>query len=38
MNDDIPFDKSFGLVPDQVQEVAPGVRAIVANNPSPHTF
>lgn len=38
MNDDIPFDKSFGLVPDQVQEVAPGVRAIVADNPSPHTF
>jgi glyoxylase-like metal-dependent hydrolase (beta-lactamase superfamily II) len=38
MNDDIPFDKSFGLVPDRVQEVAPGVRAIVANNPSPHTF
>ena len=38
MNDDIPFDKSFGLVPDQVQEVAHGMRAIVANNPSPHTF
>ena len=38
MNDDIPFDKSFGLVPDRVEEVAPGVRAIVANNPSPHTF
>src|SRR5215472_8965891 len=38
MNDDIPFDKSFSLAPDQVQEIAPGVRAIAANNPSPHTF
>jgi glyoxylase-like metal-dependent hydrolase (beta-lactamase superfamily II) len=38
MNDDIPFDKSFGLKPDQVQEVAPGVRAIVADNPGPFTF
>jgi glyoxylase-like metal-dependent hydrolase (beta-lactamase superfamily II) len=38
MNDDIPFDKTFDLQPDQVQEVAPGVRAIVADNPSPFTF
>jgi glyoxylase-like metal-dependent hydrolase (beta-lactamase superfamily II) len=38
MNDDIPFDKSFGLAPDQVQEVAPGVRAIAADNPGPFTF
>ena len=38
MNDDIPFDKSFSLEPDRVQEVAPGVRAIVADNPSPFTF
>jgi glyoxylase-like metal-dependent hydrolase (beta-lactamase superfamily II) len=38
MNDDIPFDKSFNLAPDQVQEVAPGVRAIAANNPGPFTF
>jgi glyoxylase-like metal-dependent hydrolase (beta-lactamase superfamily II) len=38
MNDDIPFDKSFSLDPDQVQEVAPGVRAIVADNPGPFTF
>jgi len=38
MNDDIPFDKSFSLLPDQVQEVAPGVRAIAADNPGPHTF
>jgi glyoxylase-like metal-dependent hydrolase (beta-lactamase superfamily II) len=38
MNDDIPFDKSFNLAPDQVQEVAPGVRAILADNPGPFTF
>ena len=38
MNDDIPFDKRFSLEPDQVQEVAPGVRAIVADNPGPFTF
>jgi glyoxylase-like metal-dependent hydrolase (beta-lactamase superfamily II) len=38
MNDDIPFDKSFNLEPDQVQEVAPGVRALVADNPGPFTF
>jgi glyoxylase-like metal-dependent hydrolase (beta-lactamase superfamily II) len=38
MNDDIPFDKSFSLAPDQVTELAPGVRAIVADNPGPFTF
>ncbi len=38
MSDDIPFDKSFGLVPDTAVEVAPQVRAIVADNPSPFTF
>jgi glyoxylase-like metal-dependent hydrolase (beta-lactamase superfamily II) len=38
MADDIPFDKSFDLVPDVVKEVAPGVRAVVANNPGPFTF
>jgi len=38
MNDDIPFDKSFSLAPDQVQEIVPGVRAIAADNPGPHTF
>jgi glyoxylase-like metal-dependent hydrolase (beta-lactamase superfamily II) len=38
MNDDIPFDKSFSLAPDQVGEVAPGVRAIAADNPGPFTF
>ena len=38
MNDDFPFDKSFGLQPDRVQEMAPGVRAIVADNPGPFTY
>ena len=38
MSDDIPFDKSFDLEPDRANEVAPGVRAVVANNPSPFTF
>src|SRR5271163_3820913 len=38
MTDDIPFDKTFDLEPGTVREVAPGVRAIVANNPSPFTF
>src|SRR3984885_14194425 len=38
MNEDIPFDKTFDLEPDTVKEVAPQVRAIVANNPGPFTF
>ena len=38
MSDDVPFDKSFDLEPDQVREIAPHVRAIVANNPGPFTF
>ena len=38
MNDDIPFDKSFSLVAAEVEEVAPGVRAIAADNPGPFTF
>ena len=38
MSDDIPFDKSFDLEPDRVREIAPGVRAIAADNPSPFTF
>src|SRR5262245_27241062 len=36
--DDIPFDKSFDLAPDTVEEVAPGVRRVLANNPGPFTF
>jgi glyoxylase-like metal-dependent hydrolase (beta-lactamase superfamily II) len=38
MSDDIPFNKAFDLPPDTVREIAPGVRAVVANNPSPFTF
>jgi len=37
-DDDIPFDRSFEFTPDVPKEVAPGVRAIVADNPSPFTF
>lgn len=38
MSDDVPFDRSFDLAPDRVQEIAPGVRAIAADNPGPFTF
>jgi glyoxylase-like metal-dependent hydrolase (beta-lactamase superfamily II) len=38
MSDDIPFDKNFQLPPGQAQEVAPGVRRLVAPNPGPFTF
>ncbi len=38
MSDDIDYNKTFDLVPGQAAEVAPGVRAIVANNPGPFTF
>src|SRR6201985_1866686 len=38
MSDDITFNKTFDFKPDTVREVAPGVRAMVADNPSPFTF
>jgi glyoxylase-like metal-dependent hydrolase (beta-lactamase superfamily II) len=38
MSDDISYNKSFDLVPGRAAEVAPGVRALVANNPGPFTF
>src|SRR3954471_18357228 len=38
MSDDIPFDKSFSLPPNQVEEVARGIRRIVSDNPGPFTF
>jgi glyoxylase-like metal-dependent hydrolase (beta-lactamase superfamily II) len=38
MADDVPFDKTLDLAPDTVDEVAPGVRRIMANNPGPFTF
>jgi glyoxylase-like metal-dependent hydrolase (beta-lactamase superfamily II) len=38
MSDDIPFDKRFDLPPDTVEEVVPGVRRVLCNNPSPFTY
>ncbi|HEV2956081.1 MAG TPA: MBL fold metallo-hydrolase [Xanthobacteraceae bacterium] len=38
MSDDIPFDKTFDLAPETVEEVAPGLRRILADNPGPFTF
>jgi glyoxylase-like metal-dependent hydrolase (beta-lactamase superfamily II) len=38
MSDDIPYNKTFDLVPGRAADVAPGVRAMVANNPGPFTF
>src|SRR5918996_5272724 len=38
MSDDIPYDKRFDLPPDTVEQVAPGVRRILCNNPGPFTF
>jgi glyoxylase-like metal-dependent hydrolase (beta-lactamase superfamily II) len=37
-DDDIPFDKSFDLAPGRVEEVAPGVRRLLCDNPGPFTF
>jgi glyoxylase-like metal-dependent hydrolase (beta-lactamase superfamily II) len=37
-SDDIPFDKRFDLPPDTVEEVVPGVRRVLCNNPSPFTY
>lgn len=38
MADDIAFDKTFDLTPGQVEEIAPGVRRLLCDNPSPFTF
>src|ERR1700716_700582 len=38
MSDDIPFDKSFDLAPDTVEQIAPGVRRVLLKNRSPFTF
>jgi glyoxylase-like metal-dependent hydrolase (beta-lactamase superfamily II) len=37
-SDDIPFDKRFDLPPGKVEEVVPGVRRLLVDNPSPFTF
>src|SRR5512132_2517261 len=38
MSAEIPFDRSFDLPPETVEEVVPGVRRVLADNPSPFTF
>jgi glyoxylase-like metal-dependent hydrolase (beta-lactamase superfamily II) len=38
MSDDIPFDKGFDLPPGRLEEVMPGVRRLLCNNPGPFTF
>ena len=37
-NDDVPFNRDFPLKPDVVDDIRPGVRRILCNNPSPFTF
>ena len=37
-SDDIPFNRDFALKPGVVDEVVPGVRRVLCNNPSPFTF
>jgi hypothetical protein len=37
-NDDIPFNRDFPLKPGVVEEVRPGVRRVLCDNPSPFTF
>ncbi len=37
-NDDIPFNRNFPLPPGTVEEVRPGVRRVLCDNPSPFTF
>src|ERR1700754_3205129 len=37
-NDDIPFNRDFALKPGVVDEVRPGIRRVLCNNPSPFTF
>src|SRR2546430_14415799 len=36
--DDVPFNRNFPLSPGVVDEVRPGVRRILCDNPSPFTF
>src|ERR1700728_980238 len=38
MSDEIRYDKTFDLVSGRPAAVAPGVRAVSPNNPSPFTF
>jgi glyoxylase-like metal-dependent hydrolase (beta-lactamase superfamily II) len=36
--DDIPFNRNFPLQPGVAEEVVPGVRRVLCDNPSPFTF
>jgi glyoxylase-like metal-dependent hydrolase (beta-lactamase superfamily II) len=38
MSDDIPFDRTFDLAPGRTEEIRPGLRRLLADNPSPFTF
>jgi glyoxylase-like metal-dependent hydrolase (beta-lactamase superfamily II) len=38
MAEDIPFNKRLDLAPNTVDEPAPGIRRVMANNPGPFTF
>lgn len=38
VNEDVPFNRNFPLKPGVVEEVMPGVRRVLCNNPSPFTF
>src|SRR4051812_30906360 len=38
MPEDIPYNRTFDLEPGRADEVAPGVRRLLANNPGPFTF
>ena len=37
-NDDVPFNRNFPLKPGIVEEVRPGIRRVLCDNPSPFTF
>ena len=37
-DDDIPFNRDFPLKPGVAEEVLPGVRRVLCDNPSPFTF
>ena len=37
-SDDIPFNRDYPLKPGVVDQVRPGVRRILCDNPSPFTF
>src|SRR3974390_18622 len=38
MAEDIPYDKKLELAPGHIEEVMPGVRRLLCNNPGPFTF